>query len=73
MSFKPLPPKKDKSVLGQIWADLIRAYSSVATAEMDTENNEQAAATEIADGGSSCQRTILHNFRQAEFDNTTEQ
>lgn len=60
-------------MLGQSWAGLVRANSPVATTEVDTENNEQAAATEIADGLSSCQRTILHNFCQAEFDNTKEQ
>ena len=57
-------------MLGQSCAGLVRANSPVAATEVDTENNEQAAATEIADGLSSCQRTILHNFCQAEFDNT---
>lgn len=39
------------------------------TTEVATENNEQATATEIADGLSSCQRMILPIFCQAEFDN----
>lgn len=48
---------------------LNRACFSMPNTEVTTENNGQAAATEAADGLSSCQGMIIHNFCREEFDN----
>lgn len=70
--FNPSHPKKvgdTKSVPGQSWAGLGRAYSPMATIEMERQLTVQAATTQVADGLRSCQRMIPHNVCQAEFDN----
>lgn len=70
MLFKPQRNIGDtKYVPARSWAGLSMACSPMPTAEVFTDNNEQAAATEAADGFSSCQGIMLHNFYQAEFDN----
>lgn len=45
------------------------ACPPMPTAEVFMDNNEQAAATEAADGLRSCQGINFHNFYQAELDN----
>lgn len=70
MLFKPQRNIGDtKYVPAGSWAGLSMAYSPMLTAEVFRDNNEQAAATEAADGFSSCQGIIFYNFYQAEFDN----